>query len=155
MDIRQDLVDLGLAASMAEAQRLSEQGAVRVSRAGQEAVAPEQAHHLIPGDRVIVGDRSAVYGPEPPNPDPGVDLSQDCYQPLRQPTIDSDGVARVLSDIEARNLLQLGVNLLALSRQNRRKVEREIWDRLGFDQCAAAVAIAASVPVDQLPRHTL
>ena len=45
---------------------------------------------------------------------------------------------------EARNLLQLGVNLLALDSTQRRREASSIWDRLGFDHCSAAVAMANS-----------
>ena len=83
-----------------------------------------------------------------------MDDNEPCYQPLSSP-ISTDGQNRDLTADEARNLLQLGVNLLTLDRTQRRRVASHIWDQLGFDHCSAAVAMANSCLDENRPPATV
>ena len=83
-----------------------------------------------------------------------MDLNQPCYQPLSSP-IWQDGHDRPFTPEESRNLTQLGVNILALTRANRHREADAIWARLGFDHCSAATGLAAAIIEDQLPPPTI
>lgn len=69
---------------------------------------------------------------------------QPCYQPLDSPIWNDDGQQRDITPDEAHNLLHLGVSLLAFTAANRHREADDIYRRLGFDHCTAAIAYANS-----------
>ena len=78
-----------------------------------------------------------------------IDLDDKIYSKL-----DPSPMDREISPEEATDLLQLGVNILALTSQGRHKECDAIWDKLGFDQCVVAMSYANSVLEHHLPEAT-
>ena len=81
--------------------------------------------------------------------------NQSPYSTSHQDQGDADDQSRALTDDESRNLLQLGVNLLALEASQRHLEADDIRSRLGFDHCSAAIALANSVMEEELPPTTV
>ena len=135
----------------AAARQLLEQAALTTAAA---AIAAGMPDGNISADAVIGSCTVTVSVSRKPRHTDGIDSDQPYYQPLSNP-IRTDGQDRELTADETKNLLQLGVNLNALRNTNRRRTADRIWDRLGFEQCSAAVALANSVPVEDLPPPTV